>query len=109
MSSLSYLREKYCACCNVRLDLTNKTNLRHIKKSDLIEKLNSVKNTILNNKGRTNNNIDIKENDIICKACITYANKHGTIGTNTSVATTSTGNLSRSYSFEQLYFKQNSI
>ena len=78
MSSLDNLRNKYCMCCNVRLDTIKRPNLRHVK-GDLVEKLNSVKNSILTKKGKTNDNIEIQENDIICTSCISHANRFGTI------------------------------
>ena len=50
MSTLQYLSKKHCKCCNARLDRVNKPHLAHVKSSEIIQKLNSVKNTIFDEK-----------------------------------------------------------
>jgi len=58
MSSLSYLRDKFCSCCNKRLDTIKKTNIRYVNNDELLEKLKSVKNTILINHKKPNDDSD---------------------------------------------------
>jgi hypothetical protein len=77
MSDFTYLRDKYCTCCTVRLNKLGKNTIRHINDEKLVMKLNSVKNTILEKKKIKNDNI-IKIGDIICGRCRQYANKYGT-------------------------------
>ena len=58
MSELTYLRNKYCACCTVRCDSRIKRNLRRVYDNDLIINLNNEKIKILTlNKKVLNNTI----------------------------------------------------
>jgi hypothetical protein len=90
MSELQHLRTKICQCCGVRLDKTIKANIRHINDISLVEKLNSVKNTILINKKRQPNDTVIKISDVICGTCIGYAKKYGAIASSKSNKTLTT-------------------
>ncbi len=55
----NYLNDKNCAFCGKRFDINKKRLIQSIKRDELIAKLN------------------IRRNDlIVCKACITEANKN---------------------------------
>ena len=55
----NYLNDKNCAFCGKRFDINKKKLIQSVKRDELIAKLN------------------IRRNDlIVCKACITEANKN---------------------------------
>ena len=74
MSELTYLRNKYCACCTVRCDSRIKRNLRRVYDNDLITNLNNEKIKILTLNKKVLNNTIIKQGDFICGKCRSYVN-----------------------------------
>jgi hypothetical protein len=59
MADLSYLCNKNCCCCNVRLNSTKKSNIRSINNIEFLNKVNNVLPTIIKNKKLTTNKTNV--------------------------------------------------
>jgi hypothetical protein len=75
MSNKEYLRKKHCASCDIRLDKFKKSDIHAVSSVNLLEKLNIAKNERLQRKNKEINDVVIKEGDLVCKSCITFANE----------------------------------
>ena len=103
MSSLSYLLDKFCSCCDKRLNTIKKTNIRYINNDELLEKLKSVKNTILIYHKKPLNNNELKINDKICNGCKSYAIKYGTVSQTSNTISTTSSTTSLQLQFIRCY------
>jgi hypothetical protein len=74
MSQLTFLRYKYCACCDIRLDQTKKIHLRRVNESE-VSAINTAKPIILSNKRKAIDTTLIKVGDYICANCRQYSKK----------------------------------
>ena len=61
MSEFRYLRSKYCACGSKRCDKATKSNLRSENNIEIINILNTVRNTILLKSNKQPNNTIINK------------------------------------------------
>jgi hypothetical protein len=75
MSDKQCLREKHCACCGIRLDRLKKRQIQQVSSPALIENINFAKSTIANRGNKVDNAL-VEVNDLVCKKCISIANKY---------------------------------
>lgn len=86
ISHKEYLCNQKCKCCGTGLDKLKKADIRQLTSLELVDKLNSVKPTIITRnqsdpKKKKSDKIfhtlqrsNIELRDLVCKTCISYAN-----------------------------------
>ena len=75
MSDRQYLSEKHCACCGIRFDRLKKRQIQQVSSPVLIEKINFAK-TIIAKRGNKVDNTLVEIKDLVCKRCISIANRY---------------------------------
>ncbi len=75
MSDRQYLSEKHCACCGIRLDKLKKRQIQQVSSPALIENINFAKPTVAKIGNKVDNTL-VEVKDLVCKRCISIANKY---------------------------------
>ena len=83
MSDRQYLSEKHCACCGIRFDRLKKRQIQQVSSLALIENINFAKTTIAKRGNKVDNTL-VEVKDLVCKRCISIANRYQTKETKTT-------------------------
>jgi hypothetical protein len=106
MSDKQYLNEKHCACCGIRLNKLKKGQIQQVSSPALIENINFAKSAIAKRGNKVDDTL-VEVKDLVCKRCISFANKYQPKETKTTSKRKRTSSIHRFFTGNVRQYESN--